>query len=206
MAISVLNTDASLSGKTLLTKEGDSVITGTWSFSSPINAALSVSSTFTLTENMTLGQSPWTNGSRQLSVQNQHTGTSAVARILFGNANDSAAGHLSLYGSGFTTSGIEFQDGMLLVSARAGGLNLAATHASGPLRIYTGGNTLRWSVDSSGVLTGGTDAYMLMVERADPSAPAANSGVVYMRDNGAGKTQFVARFPSGAVQVMATEP
>lgn len=43
-------------------------------------------------------------------------------------------------------------------------------------------------------------------EISDPSAPAANKGRVYFRDNGAGKTQFVARFPSGAVQVIATEP
>jgi hypothetical protein len=191
MSISVLNTDASLSGKTLLTKEGDFAV---------------ISGTLATTDNMTIGSSPWTNGARQLSIQNQHVGTSAVARLLLGNGNDSAAGHLSLYGSGFTTSGIEFQDGMLLVSSRGGGLNLAATHASGPIRLYTGGNTLRWSIDSSGVLTGGADVYVKMVEIADPAAPAANSGVIYMRDNGSGKTQFVARFPSGAVQPIATEP
>jgi hypothetical protein len=46
-----------------------------------------------------------------------------------------------------------------------------------------------------------------MIERAtDASAPAANNGVIYARDNGSGKTQFVARFASGAVQVIATEP
>lgn len=41
---------------------------------------------------------------------------------------------------------------------------------------------------------------------ADPAAPAANKGRVYMRDNGSGKTQYVVRFPTGAVQVLATEP
>lgn len=44
------------------------------------------------------------------------------------------------------------------------------------------------------------------VEIADPAAPAANEGRLYFRDNGAGKTQLVARFNSGAVQVIATEP
>lgn len=43
-------------------------------------------------------------------------------------------------------------------------------------------------------------------EIADPAAPAANHGVLYFRDNGSGKTQLVARFPTGAVQVVATEP
>lgn len=39
-----------------------------------------------------------------------------------------------------------------------------------------------------------------------PPTPAANHGVMYFRDNGAGKTQLVALFPTGAVQVIATEP
>jgi hypothetical protein len=43
-------------------------------------------------------------------------------------------------------------------------------------------------------------------EIADPAAPAANKGRLYFKDNGSGKTQLVARFPTGAVQVIATEP
>lgn len=43
-------------------------------------------------------------------------------------------------------------------------------------------------------------------EISDPSAPAANGARLYARDNGAGKTQLVVRFNSGAVQVIATEP
>lgn len=45
-----------------------------------------------------------------------------------------------------------------------------------------------------------------LIETTDPAAPAANRGTIYMRDNGSGKTQFVVRFPTGAVQVLATEP
>jgi len=41
---------------------------------------------------------------------------------------------------------------------------------------------------------------------ADAPAPGANRGRLFVRDNGAGKTQLCARFPSGAVQVIATEP
>ncbi len=43
-------------------------------------------------------------------------------------------------------------------------------------------------------------------EQSDPSAPAANTGVLYVRDNGAGKTELCVRFSSGAVQVIATQP
>ena len=45
-----------------------------------------------------------------------------------------------------------------------------------------------------------------LLKRADPAAPAANNAYFYMRDNGGGKMQFVARFPTGAIQVVATEP
>ena len=41
---------------------------------------------------------------------------------------------------------------------------------------------------------------------ADPAAPAATFGRTYFRDNGAGKMQYCVRFPTGAVQVIATEP
>lgn len=41
---------------------------------------------------------------------------------------------------------------------------------------------------------------------ADPAAPAANKGRLFFKDNGAGKTQLVARFPTGANVVIATEP
>lgn len=40
---------------------------------------------------------------------------------------------------------------------------------------------------------------------ADQAAPAANSAVLYTRDNGAGKTEVVARFNSGVVNVLARQ-
>ncbi len=43
-------------------------------------------------------------------------------------------------------------------------------------------------------------------EIADPAAPSANQGTLYFRDNGAGKTELVVRFNTGAIQVIATEP
>ena len=41
---------------------------------------------------------------------------------------------------------------------------------------------------------------------ADPAAPSTNHGYLFAKDNGSGKTQIVARFPTGATQVIATEP
>jgi Pectate lyase superfamily protein len=50
-----------------------------------------------------------------------------------------------------------------------------------------------------------TGAFKLL-EQTDPTAPATNNALLYAKDNGSGKTQIVARFPTGAVQVIATEP
>lgn len=52
--------------------------------------------------------------------------------------------------------------------------------------------------------TGG--GQLQFIETTDPSAPAANNCILYSRDNGSGKTQLCVRFPTGAVQVLATEP
>ena len=41
---------------------------------------------------------------------------------------------------------------------------------------------------------------------ADAAAPAANGGVLYFKDDGAGKTNLVCRFATGAVQVVAAQP
>ena len=43
-------------------------------------------------------------------------------------------------------------------------------------------------------------------EMVDPDAPATNQGIVYLKDNGSGKTQLVVRFNTGAVQQLAIEP
>lgn len=43
-------------------------------------------------------------------------------------------------------------------------------------------------------------------EMTAPDAPAANSVVIYAVDNGAGKTQLMARFPTGSAQQLAIEP
>jgi hypothetical protein len=48
--------------------------------------------------------------------------------------------------------------------------------------------------------------FLEFLEQTDPTAPASNRAILYSRDNGSGKTQLCVRFPTGAVQVLATEP
>lgn len=52
------------------------------------------------------------------------------------------------------------------------------------------------------------ECYIEMTEQSggDPDAPGADRGRLYVKDNGAGKSQLCVRFNTGAVQVLATEP
>lgn len=57
-----------------------------------------------------------------------------------------------------------------------------------------------------GRLAGTSGGAVQFSEIADPAAPAANEARLYVKDNGAGKTQLAVRFATGVVQVIATEP
>lgn len=45
-----------------------------------------------------------------------------------------------------------------------------------------------------------------MKEITEPNAPGSDTGALYVRDNGSGKSQLCMRFHTGAIQVIATEP
>lgn len=73
------------------------------------------------------------------------------------------------------------------------------------------GGARKFLVNSGGAACQDDELYMgaqaiRMVERSDPTAPAANQLRLYAKDSGAGKTQLVARFNTGAVQAPASEP
>lgn len=54
--------------------------------------------------------------------------------------------------------------------------------------------------------TGGAGYVDYTEQSSDPTAPAADHARVFVKDNGAGKTQLAVRFATGAVQVVATQP
>ena len=74
--------------------------------------------------------------------------------------------------------------------------------ARAALRIQPGVQVVGLDANGNATING----FIQGAEVSDPVAPAANTGRLYFRDNGAGKTQLVVRFPTGAVQVIATEP
>lgn len=88
------------------------------------------------------------------------------------------------------------------------GGNNVASHSM-EKRAATGqtGKLDRW-LNSSGteILSVAPAGFIELGEQSDPVAGATNYARFYARDNGSGKTQLVVRFPTGAIQVIATEP
>ena len=48
--------------------------------------------------------------------------------------------------------------------------------------------------------------FLELAEIVTPAAPGGNRGRLFMRDNGAGKTQLCVKFPTGGTVVLATQP
>jgi len=79
-----------------------------------------------------------------------------------------------------------------------------------------GANVIEFRAGGNDVLRVGSAAAYLekgyldfedeFADQADPDAPSANFGRLYIRDNGSAKTQLCVRFATGAIQVLATEP
>jgi hypothetical protein len=98
-------------------------------------------------------------------------------------SSDVAQASLATHDSTFTTASPDVQSGTSLTSTGAGGLSIAATHASGALRFYAGGSSQRFGVSSGGNMTIGT-APNVFVNTATPSVTAGGgTGASVLRGN-----------------------
>jgi hypothetical protein len=90
-------------------------------------------------------------GSNRIDIRNTLAGAGNSAGMRLGN--DTAANLLEFFGfsSTFTTAGPNVANGVLWNATGAGGASIQAQHASGDLRFYTGGNTLRGTMLDTGV-------------------------------------------------------
>lgn len=87
-------------------------------------------------------------------------------------------------------------------------INAAVLTGDGGGALYTGSSIFPGNSagDFAFFAPGSGGPIIHMSEIADPGAGAANTGRIYVRDNGSGKTQLAVRFATGSVQVLATEP
>lgn len=90
-------------------------------------------------------------GANSLSVRNTTAGTGNSAQVNIGNDVNAALFQIISYSSTFSTSGVSVANGTLLYQAETGGMNLVA--AAGPIRFYSGGTTLRATLQTAGTWT-----------------------------------------------------
>jgi hypothetical protein len=84
---------------------------------------------------------------------------------------------------------------------------IPAITITGNLRVTPGSNdTFDFGSTSLAWKTGYFTQGLRLTEQTAPSAPAADTGILFLQDNGAGKTQLMIRFATGAAQQVAIEP
>lgn len=140
---------------------------------------------------------------------------------IFGNMGQGASSRLGRVQHGLRVESADLTAGEILdlqanpVIGGDWGMRIAGAGANANtyLRLqstYITGNTGNSEIAIQGTL--GTDWVRFfsngiqLPEVADPANTPANTAKLFVRDNGSGKTQLCVRFPTGAVQVISTEP
>jgi hypothetical protein len=128
------------------------------------------------------GHQTWTFGSQDLSATSQLL----MTQFFCGGGN------------GFSTLGI----------VQGGKAFSAAGSANGPFEVFTANWTNFPSGEMGAVAMHPVKLRFIadLIEQSTPANPPADTARIFARDNGSGKTQLCVIFPTGAVQVLATQP
>jgi len=136
-------------------------------------------------------------GEQHLSVRNSTAGTANLAKITASADGGTSDLELTQLSSTYTTSGVRTQDGGLLLERQAGGLSIAAQHASGVIRFYAGGTTLRAQIQTTGTQTWAP--YGAGAATFDASGNITSVSDVRFKDR-------IAPLPYGLAEVVALNP
>ena len=116
-------------------------------------------------------------GANRLRVRAASAGTGNVGAVDVGTDADADLGRLEAYASTFTEAGAATQHGVALRGMGAGGVSLAAEHASGDMRLYARGTTKRATFDGDQVaLTGGAPGTYRLAGMLAGSVDLTNNG------------------------------
>jgi hypothetical protein len=118
-------------------------------------------------------------GPNAIRLRNSTAGTGNYAEITVGNDSSAVRSYWEMFSTTYTPTGPTLADGMLLEADGAGGISIVAGHASGALRFYSGGSTLRSSFLSGGqLLVGNISAAVLFGLQTNSFTAATYAGIV----------------------------
>jgi hypothetical protein len=92
-------------------------------------------------------------GEQSIRVRNTTAGTTNKTSVVLGNNSTATLAYIQVFSSTYTTSGPSIASGALFGCEGAGGMALVANHVSGVIGFYTGGTTLRGTIDASGLFS-----------------------------------------------------
>ncbi len=96
-------------------------------------------------------------GNNQVQIRNTTAGTGNASALVIGNNTSGSTAFVVVYSTTYTPSLYALADGTAMVATGAGGLSLAASNASGAIRLYTGATpTEQMRIDASGGVMIGT--------------------------------------------------
>lgn len=178
-------TGVTTSGTVAITNNGSSALSVTGGIAGNTNSSFTSSAATTNT----------------FDIRSTDSGTNTTAAFRVGNDLAANAAVLVVPSSGFTGAGAFTADTPVLASNRPGGLNIGAHDASGEVRIYTGGQALRFIIDSAGrLLSGAAQPGFLVYNSADDDGVGSGSMVdfdseVYDNANNFANDVFTAPVP-----------
>lgn len=159
-----------------------------------VNAqAFNIYNTFTDASNYERAAFTWSATANRFELRSQSLGTGVQREFAL------LRGTTTIFNT--SASGINFPVNI----TAAGEIAIAATD---PFR-WSGRSRLTSPSDGVVLITANTAANGAaheLIEMTAPAAPAANSVRIFAQDNGAGKTQLMALFATGAAQQIAIEP
>lgn len=148
-----------------------------------------------------------------LTIAHAGTGTASLGlSVVSTNADDTAVGVTGACDSRGTIkvthnkTGTDTNASILSMLINGAGTACQGIFLDTEAGVSTTGKLVNLRQDGTEVFVVDAGGRVKMREQTDPTAPAANEAVVYVRDNGGGKSQLCVRFATGAVQVIATEP
>lgn len=125
-------------------------------------------------------------GANTLTLRNTTSGTGNYSGLLVGNNSTASLGALFGFSSAYTSAGSYYASGVTVESTGAGGLQLNASNASGPIRIFSG-NTQRYAIDSAGVHTY-LNSSVTLIPMADGTAAAPSISFASDTNTGIART------------------
>jgi hypothetical protein len=140
-----------------------------------------------------------------LTINTNATGTNVNDLVIFGTLTDNGADSNLEYVLGADRYQVVKNGSSVVYSAKyANGDTQIDLNGSQYIRSQRFG-PLSFSSDANFKFTGTSPIFEIGKATAPGSSPA-NTAYLFVRDNGSGKMQLAARFPSGVIQVITTEP